>query len=219
MTNFRENIFDTTQAGYMNKITRIIETTFDKMFTEYENNKIKCSTLENNLNATQNMLTQRNEELNAITSAKIELEDNLQKLKSDYEDVIQIKNQFYHNILRKNKLLNELTEQQQQLQEKNKELTNECEKCKEELSLYSSEKNFWRKRFEDMRAEAESLKLQSEHLRIKLCSTENEIDKCFALFKNVEVKVFKNSENFEAISKVYEELHNKIEVSNSEHKN
>lgn len=197
----------------MNKITGIIETTFDKLILEYTNNKMKCDLLEANSIETQNLLAERNEKLNELKVSKEKLDENLQQLKSDYEDVVQIKNQFYHNILRKKKLLDEITEQQNKLKQENENLNKECEKLKDKIFLFSSEKDFWRKRFEDLTAEAERLKLQSEHSRIKMCNIENDLDNCKAVIQNTELKILKNSENFDTTSEICEELYNRIDVS------
>lgn len=196
----------------MNKITEIIETAFDKVFTDYTSTKSKFEILEAQLSDTQNFLIITNDELNKLTTLKEQQDEHLQKLKSDYEDVVQVKNHFYHNILKNKKLLDELTEQLNNVRQECANLGRENENLKATILLLSSENDFLKKRFEDLRAEEESLKLQSEHLKIKMYNRENEIDNYNALLQNVEKKIERNTENFGATSNIYEELHNRIEV-------
>lgn len=189
----------------MNRITRIIENTFESILTDYKSSKANCENLEIKLHETQTALKESNQQLGAFE----ELKENFRQLKSDYEDVVQIKNHFYHNILRKKHFINELTEKQQILKQENEKLRSEAEtKC-----FISNERDFWKKRFEDLRAEGETLKFQCEHLKVKICKSENEIDNWSALLENMDLKISRNSEKFEATSKICEGLHNRVQVA------
>lgn len=175
----------------MNRITGVIEETFDRICLDY---KAKCEKLED----TQKLLAKYSEEL-----------ETLQKLKNDYEDVVQIKNHFYRNILRKKQLLDELTEQQNKIKDKNKKLMADNETLREEKFLLCTEKDLWKKHFENVKTEQEQLKFQCEHLKMKLCKIERELDGFMGVVDNMEIKIV----NIETTREIYKELHCRIEVS------
>lgn len=196
----------------MNKICGVIEETFEAMLLDYKNTKVQCKDFKQKLSEAEILLTNTSEELRGLKLAKEKLDDDLQNLKNEYEDVVQVKNHFYHNILRKKHLLDELTQQQSKVSQENDTLRAENEKLREETFLLRSEKELCQKRFENLRTEGESLKFQCERLRIKLCNIENEMDNFNAFSRNFEMNLAKNCGNFEVTSEICEDLNKRIQV-------
>lgn len=217
--NVPGDIYEITQAGYMNKITGIIEETVKTLLKEFDTIKRECAKFKTELENTEMSLANSKAEVNKLLNLKEQLDAELQKVRNEYEDVVQIKNNFYHKMLQKQQLIGELQEEISRVNKKYEALQNEQKKIKEANEkleenkfLLISERDFLKRRFEDATNEEQQVKLKCEHLKIKVSNTEKELESCGLVLQEFDRKIAKNSQNFEGTIKTCDELQNRINV-------